>query len=72
MDIVECHSDFTYAEKPVAIHWNNQRLVVDAILAAWNSPGERCFRVLANGWDMFDLIYREAESEWKIQPISGG
>jgi len=72
MDIVECHSDFTYAEKPVALTWNNQRLEVDAILASWNSPGERCFRVLAGGRRIFELVYREVENDWLIQPISGG
>jgi len=72
MDIVECHSDFTYAEKPVAILWNNQRLKVEAILASWNTPGERCFRIITSGRDVFDLTYCEATAEWKIQPISGG
>jgi hypothetical protein len=72
MDIVECHSDFTYAEKPVAFLWNNHRLKVDAILASWNSPGERCFRVITSGRGVFDLIYDEATAEWQIQPISGG
>jgi len=72
MEIVECHSDFTYAEKPVAIIWKGQRLEVDAILASWNSPGERCFRVLAGERCVFYLVYCENENEWQIQPISGG
>jgi hypothetical protein len=72
MDTVECHSGFTYAEKPVAIIWKGRRLEVDAILASWNSPDEKCFRVLAGGRRVFDLIYHENENEWQIQPISGG
>ncbi|KAF0109220.1 MAG: hypothetical protein FD146_264 [Anaerolineaceae bacterium] len=69
MDSVECHSGFTYAEKPVALTWDGQRLEIDEILAAWRTPGERCFRVRTRGLRVFDLVYREAENDWQIQPV---
>ncbi len=69
METVECHSGFAYAERPVALTWDGQRLEVDSVLATWRTPGERCFRVLAGGLRVFDLVYREAEDEWQIQPI---
>lgn len=69
METVECHSGFTYAEKPVALTWNGQRLEIDAILAAWRNPGERHFRVRTRDLFLFELIYREAEDEWQIHPM---
>jgi hypothetical protein len=72
MDTVECHSGFTYAEKPAALTWEGQRLEVDEILSAWRTPGERRFRVRTVDLRVFELAYREAGNEWQIQPISGG
>ena len=68
-DIVECHSGFVYAERPVALTWDGQRLEVDSVLAAWRTPGERRFRVRTHELRTFELAYREAEDEWQIQPI---
>ncbi len=68
-DIVECLSGFAYAERPVALTWDGQRLEVDSLLAAWRTPGERRFRVRARNQIIFELAYREAEDEWQIQPI---
>jgi hypothetical protein len=69
MEIVECHSGFTYAEKPAALTWDGQRLEIDEILAAWRTPGERRFRVRVHGPRVFELAYREAGNDWQIQPV---
>lgn len=69
MDIVECHSGFAYAERPVALTWEGQRLKVDSLLAAWQTPGERRFRVRTCDLRLFDLAYCEADDSWKIQPL---
>ena len=37
-ELVECHSGFTYAERPVALTWEGQRLEITRILAEWHSP----------------------------------
>ncbi len=66
METVECHSGFAYAERPVALTWDGQRLEVDSILAAWRTPGERCFRVRTRDLRTFELSYREASDDWQI------
>lgn len=69
METVECHSGFTYAERPTALTWESQRLEIDEVLAAWNAPGERHFRVRTSNLLRFELVYREADNEWQIQPL---
>jgi hypothetical protein len=66
MDNVECHSGFAYAERPVALTWDNQRLEIDEILATWRTPGERRFRVRTRDRQTFELAYRESDDDWKI------
>jgi hypothetical protein len=66
MELVECHSGFAYAERPVALNWENQRLEIDEILAAWRTPGERRFRVRTRDLQTFELAYRESDDDWKI------
>lgn len=77
-DLVECHSGYTYAEKPVALTWEGQRLEIDAILAQWRTPEEKHFRVRTSDGGEFELVYREASREssegitgrgWKIHPL---
>jgi hypothetical protein len=69
MELVECHSGFTYAEKPIALTWNGQRLEIDEILAAWRTPGARRFRVRTRDLRRFELAYHEADNIWQIQPL---
>jgi len=68
-DRIECHSGFTYAEHPIALTWNGQRLEVDSVLAAWRTPGERRFRVRTRDLRTFELAYHEADDKWHTQPI---
>ncbi len=72
MNLVECHSDFVYAERPTTLIWQGERLEVESILAAWRIPEGRRFRVRTRNRLLFELTYREAEDEWQIQPITGG
>ena len=65
-ELVECHSGFTYADKPVALTWESQRLEITEITAQWRSPGMRHFRVRTSNGEGFELSYREADSEWQI------
>lgn len=69
MELVECHSGFTYAEKPITLTWNGQRLEIEEILSAWRTPGERRFRVRTRDLRTFELAYCEADDEWQIQPL---
>jgi hypothetical protein len=63
---VECHSDVEYAERPIAIQWQGQRLQIVDILTRWRSPNGKCFRVKTTDDQIFDLFYDELYDEWRI------
>ncbi len=65
-DIVECHSGYEYAEKPLTLTWEGKRLEIAAILARWRIPGAKCFRVKTNDGQIFELFYGELYDEWRI------
>ncbi len=69
MDAVECRSDTEYAERPLALSWLGQRLEIAEILARWQGPNEKGFRVKTSDGQAFELTYREIPDEWHIQPI---
>ncbi len=64
---VECHAGYRYGERPLALHWEGQRLAVGAVLAAWRAPHGLCFRVRAEDDRYFELSYQEAADEWEIR-----
>jgi hypothetical protein len=68
-DLVECRSDSTYAERPLSLVWEGQRLEIAGILSRWQGPGEKGFRVQTTDKQVFELTYREISDEWIIQPI---
>jgi len=65
-ELVECNSGFAYAEKPVALTWEGQRLEITSILSQWRLPGQMCFRVETSDGQVFELFYGEREDEWRI------
>ena len=65
-DVVECHSGYTYGERPIAFQWEGSRVVIEAIEDAWRVPGGRCFRVRTIDGDVFELFYGELYDEWRI------
>jgi len=65
-ELVECHSGFAYAEKPVALTWQGTRREVRRILSQWRSPQGRGFRVETDDGQAFELLYNEAADEWQI------
>lgn len=68
-ELVECHSDYTYAEKPVALTWEGRRLEIVEILAQWRTPEEKRFRVRTSDGREFELSYCEATGEWQIYQL---
>ncbi|RPH60138.1 MAG: hypothetical protein EHM81_06860 [Chloroflexi bacterium] len=64
---VECRSETAYAEKPVALVWEGERLEVAGILSRWRAPGQIHFRVRVTDGRLFELTYDEATDEWHIQ-----
>jgi hypothetical protein len=63
---VECHSEYTYAERPVAVYWNGERLPIVDINARWRTPGARYFKVRVEDGRIFKLSYWESLDEWRI------
>ena len=68
-DIVECHSEFEYAEKPVTLTWQGQRLEIKAILSQWRTPQGKWFHVQTDDMQTFKLLYDEAADTWHINPL---
>jgi hypothetical protein len=67
--IVECHSGYDYAEKPVALTYLDRRLEIATILAQGRTPDEKWFRVRTGDGQLFQLSYRRASDEWQIQKL---
>ncbi len=63
---VECHSEYTYAEQPVAVYWDGERLPIVAIEARWRTPEARNFKVRVEDGRIFKLSYWESLDEWQI------
>jgi hypothetical protein len=68
-DLVECHSEYEYAERPIALHWESQRLVIAEVEDAWRIPGAKCFRVRVEDGRRFELFYGEMYDEWRVNLI---
>jgi hypothetical protein len=68
-ELVECHSGYEYAERPIALHWEARRLEITEILAQWRIPGGKCFRVKVQDGRIFEMFYGELYDEWRINLI---
>jgi putative sterol carrier protein len=66
-ELVECHSGFIYADRPVALTWEGQRLEIIRILAEWRTPENKHFRVRTTDGREFELAYSLAMDEWQIR-----
>ena len=63
---VECLSGHTYAERPIALWWEGERLNIIEIVIRWRIPGGRRFRVQAENDRFFELRYCEQQDEWQV------
>ncbi len=68
-ELVECHSGFTYADRPVALTWEGRRLEIVRILAEWRTPEENHFRVRTTDGREFELAYSQTMDEWQIENL---
>ncbi len=69
--VVECYSGSTYAERPVAVHWQGQRLVVEQVLRSWQTPQGPGFDVLVADGRTFRLSYDESSDTWQVTTADG-
>ena len=65
---VECHSEYTYAERPTAVYLEGERWEINAVLASWQTPEGRHFRVLLKDERVLTLLYKIAEDHWELYP----
>ncbi len=65
--LVECRSDTEYAERPIALVWQGQRLEIAEILDRWRNPAGKGFRVRTVDGQVFELTYNEMNADWQIQ-----
>jgi len=70
MELVECHSGYEYAERPVALRWKGERLEIEAVEGQWRIPGGKCFRVRTRDGAVFELMYGELYDEWRVNLIA--
>ena len=66
--LVECHSGYEYAERPIALRWEGQRLQIEKVEAEWRIPGGKRFRVRTRDGRAFELFYGELYDEWRVNP----
>jgi hypothetical protein len=66
-ELVECYSGTKYAERPIALNWQGERLLIAAILDSRRSPSGQRFRVQTEDGRVFELHYDERTDQWEIQ-----
>ncbi|MGD0004531.1 MAG: hypothetical protein ABSE06_09920 [Anaerolineaceae bacterium] len=67
--VVECYSGSAYAERPIALLWDGQRLEFTGVEERWRIPGELCFRVRTRDNRRFELFFNELKATWKINEV---
>ncbi len=70
VNLVECYSGLEYADTPVAIYWEEQRLEVSEVMASWRTPRGKGFRVKTVGDQEFELFYDEVLEAWNVLRLS--
>ena len=68
-ELVECHAGYKYAERPLALQWQGERLPVVEILNQWRDPDGAGFRVLTGDGQLFELFFREFSDKWLINQL---
>jgi hypothetical protein len=67
--LVECRSDSDYAGRPLAIHWQEKRETVKAVLFSWRTPNGKRYRVESLSGKIFDCSYSEIDELWAVEEI---
>ena len=65
-ELVECHSETEYCQRPIAIWWQDERLIISQILQEARVPDGKYFRVYTTDGKIFELFYKESLDQWKI------
>jgi len=65
-DPVECYSSLEYPDRPTALLWEGQRLIINKILETRRNPDGKQFCVLTADGQVFELFYSDLFDEWRI------
>jgi hypothetical protein len=66
---VECVSSSKYGERPTAVVFEHERILITNILKRWRSPEGTNFQVLTDNNLAFELTYHEATDKWSFKSI---
>jgi hypothetical protein len=66
---VECYSGARYAERPVALTWHGERLTVESVEHAWQTPNGLAFVVRIADDHRFELAYDASQDRWLARPL---
>jgi len=50
--------------------WQERQLRVESLEKAWQEPGKRLFKVIAEDGRLFELCYNEADNEWSAVELT--
>ena len=64
--LVECHSGFTYAQRPIALYFDDKRHEVEVIVAEWRTPEGKGFHVKTKNCNDFELFFHEGSQTWTV------
>ena len=66
---VECHSGFTYAQRPLRFQWLGEWQEVENIFDQWKTPTGAGFKGSTTVHMVFELYYHEDLDQWEVQDI---
>ena len=67
---VECHSGYTFAERPTALVWRGRRYQIAQVLKQWRTPSGPVFEVTTVDDSRFTLSYDESRDTWSLKAES--
>lgn len=62
---VECYAGSSYPQRPRAVEWQGERLIVDRIEAQWRQPEGFGFLVSTTDGQVLELFYFVAQDVWQ-------
>jgi hypothetical protein len=66
---VECYSGSEYGERPRVLLWQGEWLTIAEISKRWRTPASKCFHVITQDGQGFEVCYAEREGRWTIRQI---
>jgi len=62
---VECHSGYTYPERPVAVQFNDERSDILEVISEWRTPRGKHFLVRLSDKREIELVFDEESNDWQ-------